>query len=273
MYKKLNINKLKKVGTIIFVGASILTTKNVLADNLTDNISSYHEIDSNIDENNYVKDDDSYYAIKTNGKSLEELFEIKAKFLLGEEHYEKGYKNEDNMITFSKKIDEMYGEGATSKLKEFEYRCKNLDDMTLSIEYGNLGLSCNYEKRQISIFPDSEYREYKENLISYQEIKMKAITNVINNKKSDYQTLYEMNEFFSACLGNASNYGNINSFNKVWGQYKTKIIDPVVALVETNGKIVEYSAMNAGKYSIYNKIENNPYTYNLIEEKNKLYIK
>ncbi len=213
--------------------------------------------------NNYVMEQNSYYGIKLGNQTLEESFNKKAKFLLGEEAYNQ-YLTGDNIVLLQKQFDEMYGENAFVTLKEYEYRTKGLTKQDIDKEYVSTLLSLDYENRQLGIFKDSSTKATRENTISNLKIKESALNKIRETGLDDsYTTLYNLNEFTTACLGNASLNENIESFDTVWNNYKTNVLDPVVALVKIGDETKEYNAIELGKYTIYNKIEHNPITYNI----------
>lgn len=265
-FKKLNLDNLKKLGSILIISSTLMV--NPVSANTIE--KSEITTDTSIDKSNYViLENKNYYnyAIKLNGKTAYESFCEKAKFLLGEEVYNNQYLTGKNINELKTKFDTMYGSGSFLKLKEFEYKTKGLNQSEINTEYINLALAYDYEIKQNSIFPNSSIKEERQNTITNLKINLEAIKNVIDDNQSMYNTLYDMNEFVSKSLGNASQNLSIDNFRTVWDLYKNEIMDKVVVLVNIYGeKTVEMDAIDLGKYNEFNKIEHNPVTYNLIQK-------
>ena len=264
--KKSLLDKIKRTGAALLVGAMLIPVPNVVnAEEISTNISE--STNQNV-ETGYVMEENSYIGIKLGEKTSNDSFVTKAKFLLGEQNYNDYYITNKNTSELKEKFENMYGKDTFVKLKEFEIRSMNYSDAKLRNEYINAGLFIEYEVRQMGLFPNSKFNKERQDRIDAYKIKQQAIKNIQANKLDAYDTLYEMNEFTSLCVGNALLNEKYVNPSQAFEIYTNQVLDPIVVRIDiyNDGNVREFDAIDFGKYSNYNKIKHNPITYNLIEE-------
>lgn len=224
---------------------------------------------------NYVMDQDNFYGIKVSNK--EEDYDNKRNYLMNEllRAYSVEKESEIPFVTLQQYFDEMYGENAFVTLKEYEYRIKGLSVEEAYKERANKYLGLSYEVRQQGLFPNSDFKETRQNTIDRIELEIQALDNFIKNGSiDDYSMMYSLNEYVTACLGNASLNGKIEDFSNVWDYYKKHLLNTVIARLEMEGQTIEMDMIKLGSaYPNYQKIENNPITYNTTENANQYKLK
>lgn len=258
------INKVKNGISVVLIGASLITVPAIT------NAAEVNAAQALVktEQPTYIMEENTYYGIKLDGKTPQELFNNKAKFLLGEDIYNNYYLTNRNISTLKNYFENMYGENTFTTLKEYEIRVSELSESELLKKYANNVLSLQYEQRQLGIFPNSKYKNERQNTIDTLTIENTAIENILINDKDMYNTLYDMNEFTSECIGNALLNEKYTNSKEVFEKYTKDVLDPVVACIDIyqNGIITEFDAIDIGKYPNYNLIKHNPVTYGLMPE-------
>ena len=260
------IKKIKKEVSIILVGATIISTPNIVKAEKSE-INRTETLPG--PRNTFVMSEKGNFAINLKSQTPQESFIKKAKFLLGEDNYNNYYVNKENTSELEKEIDNKYGEGAFLRLKEFEIRINEalkdtsslIPNYWLSSKQASNWNSIDYEARQLGIFPNTPYREHRENRIYTLELENNVIDNIISNPMNEYTTLFEMNEFVTSCVNNAVKNGEYNDPKETFEYYTNNILDPIVIRIIKNGFSANVNA--TATYPEYNNLKNTVFENNM----------